>query len=172
MNCEKLKTVNLSTSLTTIGTQAFSGCMKLESINIPASVTAIPDRCFEGCSSIVTVRIPNGVMSIGQASFAKCDKITSIYLPRSLASLVRNDPTNKIDSTFSQCSSIKYIYYYGTGDMWEANDLQSAVSEITTARVYFYSETRPEGEMNPPKDKNTMADPWYWHEVGSTAVIW
>ena len=44
-------------SVTTIGTNAFSGCSTLTSIAIPASVTSIENSAFEGCNGLTSVQI-------------------------------------------------------------------------------------------------------------------
>lgn len=50
-----LATVNLPSTLTTIGASAFSGCSLLEAITIPVNVTLIDSHAFSGCTGMTDV---------------------------------------------------------------------------------------------------------------------
>lgn len=51
-NCESLKSIVLSKSLTSIGDLAFHGCASLTSVFIPKSVTSVGTRAFIGCDNL------------------------------------------------------------------------------------------------------------------------
>jgi Leucine-rich repeat (LRR) protein len=51
-----VESVVLPSSLTTIGTEAFSGCPGMTRVVIPVSVTEIQSGAFHGCTGLVTVR--------------------------------------------------------------------------------------------------------------------
>ena len=53
-------------SVTSIGSYAFSDCSGLTSVTIPNSVTSIGSSAFDGCSGLNSVIIPNSVTSIGK----------------------------------------------------------------------------------------------------------
>ena len=55
---------------------AFSDFTSLTSIEIPSSVTSIGDRAFEGCSSLASIVIPNSVTSMGYKVFWDCSNLT------------------------------------------------------------------------------------------------
>ena len=74
-------------SVTSIGSDAFSGCSGLTSINIPNSVTSIGGSAFSGCSGLTSINIPNSVTSIGQYTFFDCSGLTSINIPSSVTSI-------------------------------------------------------------------------------------
>ena len=50
----------------------------LTSIEIPSSVTSIGNRAFYGCSGLTSIEIPNSVISIGDYAFDGCTDITSV----------------------------------------------------------------------------------------------
>lgn len=57
--------------------RAFSACYSLTSIEIPSSVTTIGMSAFYGCW-LTSVEIPSSVTSIGDDAFEYCDNLTSI----------------------------------------------------------------------------------------------
>ena len=93
--------------VTSIGEYAFWGCEKLTSVTIPASVTTIGDCAFAACNAMAdangfvivwgvlhqyagnaaAVTIPEGVTRIGSESFWSCDKLTSVTIPSTVTSI-------------------------------------------------------------------------------------
>lgn len=63
---------------------AFNAC-RLTSVNIPSSVTSIGYAAFATCDKLTSVVISNGVKSIGTKAFVSC-KFTSITIPSSVTS--------------------------------------------------------------------------------------
>lgn len=98
-DCSYLVSVDIPSSVTSIGTAVFSGCSKLESIQVNANnsnyasldgilynkqktaIIAIP-KAIKG-----TVAIPNGVVSISSNAFADCTGISKIEIPSSVNSI-------------------------------------------------------------------------------------
>ena len=74
----KLTSITIPNSVTSIGESAFSGCSGLPSITIPNSVTSIGKEAFSGCTGLTSITIPNAVTSIGSAAFQKCTGLTSV----------------------------------------------------------------------------------------------
>ncbi len=50
----------------------------ITSINIPSSVTSIGDEAFEYCKSLTSIEIPSSITSIGQAAYSGCTSLKSI----------------------------------------------------------------------------------------------
>ena len=84
---EKLTSLTIGSSVTSIGSYAFSDCSGLTSVTIPGSVTSIGDDAFSGCSGLTSVTIPGSVTSIGSYAFSVCSGLTSVTIPGSVTSI-------------------------------------------------------------------------------------
>lgn len=104
IGCHSLKSVNIPSSVTSIGWRAFESCSSLTNVNIPSSVTEIRESTFLGCSSLTSVNIPSSVTKIGELAFNKCSSLTSVNIPLRVTSIE--------ESAFSGCSGLRSIYVY------------------------------------------------------------
>ena len=98
-----LKTVVLSSNVTSVGKYAFYNCSRLTNITIPNSVTSIDDSAFRDCSGLTNITIPDSVTSIGYSAFSYCSSLTSITIP---------DGVTSIDFyAFSDCNSLTSVIW-------------------------------------------------------------
>ena len=100
-NRENIVNAVVTSGVTRIGSEAFSGCSSLSSITILGGMTSIGDSAFQGCSSLTGITIPEGVKSIGSQAFSGCSGLTSITIPESVTSIG--------ECAFSGCSSLTSI---------------------------------------------------------------
>ena len=91
----------IPSSVTSIGSDAFSFCTSLTSIEIPSSVTSIGDYAFRSCTSLTSIEIPSSVTSIGNGAFYHCTSLTSIEIPSSV--------TRIYDYAFEGCTSLTSV---------------------------------------------------------------
>ncbi len=112
----KITTVTIPTSVTSIGSYAFSGCTNLSKliwnaknctsngsmatsnitqVTIGASVESLPGNFVSG-SKVTSVTIPNSVTSIGTLAFQNCYSLATISIGKSVTSMGNN--------AFSGCS--------------------------------------------------------------------
>jgi len=74
---------NISDNITKIGDYAFPNA-KFSSINVPSSVKSIGERAFFNNRSLTSVTISEGVKQIGSEAFNSCSNLEQINLPQSL----------------------------------------------------------------------------------------
>ena len=96
-----LTSITIPESVTSIGNSVFSGCYNLTSISIPEGVTSIGDYMFNGCTSLTSINIPKGVTSIGRGSFVGCTSLTSFNIPEGVTSIG--------ERAFEGCTSLTSI---------------------------------------------------------------
>ena len=98
---DKLTSMTIPNSVTSIGNRAFRNCTSLTSVTIGESVTSIGNYAFQDCSSLTSVTIPNSVTSIGYYAFSNCSSLTSITIPNSVTSIG--------DWAFDSCNNITSV---------------------------------------------------------------
>lgn len=75
---DTLETVELPSTLVSIGKYAFSQCSSLKEITIPESVTLIDSYAFERCKSLEKVVIPKSVQELGDFAFYCCFSLKTV----------------------------------------------------------------------------------------------
>lgn len=100
-DCNKLISVTIPDSVTTIETSAFSECSSLECITIPEGVKTINSWAFYYCKSLTSVTIPNSVTTIGEYAFEYCNSLTSVTIPNRVTSIA--------DGVFAYCSLLTSV---------------------------------------------------------------
>ena len=99
----------------------------------------------------MTVVVPAGVTTIGYGAFLG-SSLTEIVFPQSLTTIRGSAFTN---------SSLQKVFYSGTQAEWDTVEIyNSENTELNSATVYFYSETKPTESGN------------FWHYVDGVATIW
>lgn len=105
---QKLESVRLPLSLTTIGDYTFNYCTSLTSINIPNGVTTIGDRAFFSCYKLVECSLPSTLQIIGAMVFENCEALASISIPPYVESIGNH--------CFESCKSLNDLVFEGKTD--------------------------------------------------------
>lgn len=103
-NCTALDTIKLSSSLTTWGSNTFTGCTGLTTAKVETgeSITTLPTYTFSGCTSLNTVTLPSYITELGTYAFNSCSALTDInFLPESL--------TTVGERAFASCTSVTSV---------------------------------------------------------------
>ncbi len=100
--CTSLASVVIPSSVTTLLDSAFRDCTSLTSLTIPGSIATINDNAFYGCTSLERAVLGYGVTRVGYQAFRNCSKLLSIEIPDSVASFG--------SSAFMNCQVLTSFY--------------------------------------------------------------
>lgn len=128
-NMSTLKTVNLPSTLTTIGYGAFSNS-GIERIVIPASVTIIQEApssnvnygLFSGCTSLKSVEIQGNWDAIPDYTFYNCTALETVQFPASVTAVG--------DQAFQKCSALQTVDLSNIETIGEQAFRQSGISDV------------------------------------------
>ena len=151
-----IKTVKISSGVTTVGARAFKDCTNITSVALPATLTDIKEWAFKGCEKLTSISIPNGVKTIGAYAFSACVKLKHIVLSDALQSIgewafnschsityvyLGGSLTRIYNGAFSQCYALTNLFYGGTEENWLALridmnnlELEHAAKQYVTSR--------------------------------------
>gem|GEM_PF-3223784 len=100
LNNTDITSVDLGSTLTTIGDHAFKGCTNLESVTGGSSVNWIGSWAFES-SGLKYFTWPKGVSYIEDGVFWSCPNLITVALPQGLKKINR--------CAFQHCQSLQYL---------------------------------------------------------------
>ena len=137
--CFALRTVSLPSSLSRIQKYAFANCANLQSITLPDKITYLEGYTFQNCGNLKTVNLPMNLTYMGVLSgyttshpnfssyvqghdFDGCQNIETITMPSNLQYIERH--------TFSNCFSLRNIYYTGSTNLGTAGAPDAATSVL------------------------------------------
>jgi len=125
-----IKQLQIGSSCTTIGSQAFYFCLGLTGdLFIPDSVITIGDYAFFYCQDFDgTLTIGNSVTSIGNDAFSDCTGLTgSLVIPDSVTSIGSN--------AFGGCISVTALYTNADTASWIGINALLATNALATIYV-------------------------------------
>ena len=98
INCNKLVSVKIPSSVRVIGSEAFYGCQSLSQIELPHDLTEVEYRTFCGCSNLSSIEIPVGVKNIGSEAFNGCSSLQKVN--------ILSDMLTIGEQSFNNCSNL------------------------------------------------------------------
>lgn len=130
-NMSTLKTVNLPSTLTTLGYGAFSKS-GIESIVIPANVTIIQEApssnvnygLFSGCTSLKSVEIQGNWDAIPDYAFYNCTALETVQFPASVTAVG--------NQAFQKCSALQTVDLSNIETIGEQAFRQSGISDVVS----------------------------------------
>ena len=135
-DCRYLTTVNLSSSLTTIGESMFSDCDSLQRITIPNGVTTIKTTAFARCGKLSYVSLGSNVTTIETSAFIRCESLTSISLPNKLKTIQAQAFSRSGLTSITIPESVTFL---GQGVFRDCTKLTRVVFEKTDGWVIDYA---------------------------------
>lgn len=131
-SCENLTSIKLPDALTNIGGYAFYSCTNLTSIEIPSTVKDIGDGLFWGCSSLTSMKLPPTMTSIGRSFFQSCSSLRRIEIPSTVTYIE--------ERAFKDCSSLKDVYYRGSESDFQKISIDTDNDSLKNATIHYNSE--------------------------------
>ena len=86
-HCTSLESATFSEGLEIIGDYSFYECYKLKSADIPASVKIIGECAFSACESLKTLTLREGLETIRDCAFGGCCSLENFIMPDSVTSI-------------------------------------------------------------------------------------
>ena len=77
----EVTSIELPSTVRTIGEGAFMECKSLREIQLPSGLRKIPKDCFLECSQLKKIGIPDTVTTIGKNAFRKCENMVQLIIP-------------------------------------------------------------------------------------------
>ena len=151
-SCSGLTELVLPDTVKEIGSQAFLGCTKLTQLKLPSSLTTLGNEAFKSCSRLTSIILPDSLTAISPNTFENCKRLESIVISKSVTTFGM--------SAFKQCEALKSFFYCGNAEQWSAIEKNDATDILSSATVYYYSETTPTTSGN------------YWRYVNGVPTVW
>lgn len=102
--------ITLPSTLTSIGSLAFSNCGGLTSISLPNGIKVIGDSAFYEDSYLEGITLPESLEHIGSYAFGECRSLTRLKMPAKVDSVLNNAFQGCIGlDTISLASGLKFI---------------------------------------------------------------
>ena len=158
-SADTVKSVVITSGVTTIGRSAFYYCTSLTKVTIPNTVTSIGDYAFGYCSNLTGVSLPDSLISMGDGVFTSCSNLRSLTIPNSVTAIgdgafdwcenmtsitLGNRVTSIGEWTFSYCTNLTSVTIPDSvtsiGD-WAFQDCTSLTNIIIPDRVTSIGES-------------------------------
>ncbi len=110
-----LKSVSLPVGVKKIGQEAFADCTALTSVSLPSTLESVGAGAFYGCSSLGSVNIPSGVTSLGDDAFHGCSSLKTVTIPDSVTS-IGDGAFDGCDGVTVKCSKNSAAYEYAVAN--------------------------------------------------------
>ncbi len=127
-----VKTIDIPSTIETIGDHAFYYCNSLNSVTITEGLQTIENNAFLDCT-LTSISIPNTVIKIGKGAFKWCDYLSTIILSENLTALA--------DELFYECKKLKEITIpekvnkIGTQTFYSCSSLEDVIIPISVSEI-------------------------------------
>ncbi len=159
-DCGMLTDIKFPTSLSTLGSYAFSGCDGISSIDMSnTQITEISNHTFSGCSALQNVTLPNTIDYIGDYAFTATSSLGTISLPNNLKSIGNHsfehsgiqsiqipESVNKVgEYAFACCDKLSTATIsgnnitFGEGAFFYTTQLNSIDAPLTSLPDYIFT---------------------------------
>lgn len=130
--CTKATNAHVPDSVTSIGRHAFYWCTDLQEVHMPVSLQELGECSFDHCTSLKYFIVPDGISTIKNATFNCCSSMEWVYIPKTVTSIE--------DSAFNGCWALKTVYYGGNISDWNNVRLAGYNKPLKTVSIQFDSQ--------------------------------
>ncbi len=113
---DQLERVTLSKNIKEIPARLVEDCVKIKSFVIPEQVTKIGENAFYGCNALTLVKMPNSIEEIGALAFYNCNNLPRIDIMNNQC-VIRDEMDVFDESTVIYCNqnstAMQYALKYG-----------------------------------------------------------
>lgn len=139
-NCNKIKGIEFSSTIKSIGTYAFYGST-IRSVTIPSTIKEIGNYAFAGCKYLEEIEVDSGNSNYSSSSGILYSKDGSrlITYPAGKTDnfvIISRDVTEIANMAFYKCTSIKKVTYHGTSASWRYVEIGAGNDVIEEAVIY------------------------------------
>ena len=114
-NYDKITSIVIPSSVTSIESFAFRDCKMLQNVTIENGLTGISEGLFYGCEKLLNIMLPNTIESIEGQAFYGCKNLKNVVIPNSVERIA--------GGSFNGCSSLESITIPFTGEKrYSSND--------------------------------------------------
>jgi len=159
-NLNKLTSITLPNSVTSVGDLVFHNCTGLTSFTIPESVTKIGYQAFHYCTGLTSISIPKGVSSIGNEVFKGCSALSEIIVSS------ENPSYNTIESVLYNKDNTTLIAFPNA----KTNTSYTIPNSVTTIGNSAFSDCIKLTSVSIPNSVTKIGDSAFSNCTGLTSV--
>lgn len=134
---------------TTVRNDAYASSSNLTSIELPSSITSIGARAFRNCSNMILTELPSSLITVGSSAFVHCYKLSLTELSSNLitintgafqvctglTSIVFPSSLTTIGAyAFNNCSNLGNVRFLGTPTSIDENTFKGCTN-LTSIKV-------------------------------------
>ncbi len=140
-NCNKIKGIEFSNTIESIGTYAFYGST-IRNVTIPSTIEHIGNYAFAGCKYLEEIEVELGNPNYSSSSGALFNEDGSVLITYPAGKtdnfvIITSDVTEISNMAFYKCSSVKKVTYHGTRSAWNSIEIGAGNDVLDTATIYF-----------------------------------
>ena len=144
-----ITSITIPSSVTSVGTGAFSYCSSLTDAVIKNNVTSNYE--FRACTNLENVSFEGSSMTLVTNAFYDCSKISSLHLGSNITTLQQN--------AFSGCSGVTDLYIARFAETKPMNMFGSGSNSSKMNLTYIYSSANNSADSwSMPKNMNVVVD--------------
>ena len=139
-NCNKIKGIEFSETIKSIGSYAFYGST-IRNVTIPSTIREIGNYAFAGCKYLEEIEVDEDNSSYSSSSGVLYNKEGSrlITYPAGKTDnfvIISRNVTEIANMAFYKCTYVKKVTYHGTSASWRSVDIGAGNDVIDEAVIY------------------------------------